>query len=75
MALNQGKSHKFGVGVAENAASALFLCPKKPKMPVYFCSLYVVAKTEQKVRTEEFERLGLFFHKTTRKTSKTIDNL
>ena len=46
---------KIGVGTAENAAPALFLCFKTRKMPVYFCSFYAAAKIEEKVRTEGFE--------------------
>ena len=46
---------KIGVGVAENAAPALFLYPKKPKLLVYFCSFYAAARNEEKVRTEIFE--------------------
>jgi len=46
---------KIGVGVAENAAPTLFLCPKKQKLLVYFCSFYAAARNEEKVRTERFE--------------------
>ena len=37
--------------MAENAAPALFFCSKKPKMLVYFCSLYASVRKEEKVRT------------------------
>ena len=37
---------KIRVGVAENAAPTLFLCLKKIKMPVYFCSFYAAARNE-----------------------------
>ena len=46
---------KSGVGKAENAASALFLCSKKLKMLVYFCSFFAATRNEEKVRTEKFE--------------------
>ena len=46
---------KSGVGTAENAAPALFLYPKKPKLLVCFCSFYAAARNEEKVRTERFE--------------------
>ena len=46
---------KSGVGTAENAAPARFLCLKTAKMLVYFCSFYAAAKSEEKVRTERFE--------------------
>lgn len=46
---------KIGVGVAESAAPALFLCLQTAKMLVYFCSFYAAAKSEEKVRTERFE--------------------
>jgi len=41
--------------MAENATSALFLCPKKPKMLVYFCSFYAGARNKEKLRTAGFE--------------------
>jgi hypothetical protein len=41
---------KSGVGEAENAAPTLFLCPKKPKVPVCFYLFYTATKSEQKVR-------------------------
>lgn len=46
---------KIGIGTAENTAPTLFLCPKKPKSLVYFCSFYATARNEEKVRTERFE--------------------
>lgn len=45
---------KSGVEAAENAAPALFLCPKKRKTPVYFGSFYAAARNEEKVRIERF---------------------
>ena len=51
----KGNDIKSGVGEAENAAPTLFLCPKKPKVPVCFYLFYTATKSEQKVRTERFE--------------------
>ena len=50
---------KYGVGVAKNAAPALFLCSKTAKILVYFCSFYISAKNEQKAQTAGFELYNL----------------
>ena len=48
MALNQGKSYKSGVGIVENAAPTLFLCPKSQKMSVCFFVVLCSNKEQQK---------------------------
>ena len=40
---------KIGVGVAENVAPTLFLCSKKIKMLVYFCSFFAQIKNSKNI--------------------------
>ena len=72
IALIKGIYIKIGVGVAENAAPALFLCSKTTKMLVYFCSFYAAAKNEEKVRTERFEPIKSLLDKIARFCDKLL---
>ena len=40
---------KSGVGTVENAALALFLYPKKPKLLVYFLSFFAQIKNDKNI--------------------------
>ena len=40
---------KTGVGVAENVAPTLFLCSKKIKMLVHFCSFFAQIKNSKNI--------------------------
>ena len=46
---------KIGIGVADNAAPALFLCSKIAKILVYFCPFFAQIKNSKKMRHEGFE--------------------
>lgn len=46
---------KSGIGTAENATPALFLCSKKLKMLVYFCLFYGQQMDELQLRLKELK--------------------